>query len=311
MQLDNQGNEKLSPTAGHIEKPPRKTGKRWKKGSMKGKGGPQNATCEYRGVRQRTWGKWVAEIREPEKRARLWLGSFATAKEAALAYDIAARKLYGPLAELNLPAHESAGLDSVPASEPVVMDSSAPPAVTMGNNEIGEQIGPPHAQHAAGIAGEEHLRSGSHSAGAMAEASATSSSSSLPHRAYSSLPEFHQLQHYCDEGLRPSHSASGEHLKDIQTFLDQFESDYPSPSHSLDEDNESNSSISPSKESAAGASFNPTDCPWQDESLDSQFLNLDLDRPVRTDPLVPENLDLWDTRDEPMPPTSPQQPPRR
>ncbi|CAK9165072.1 unnamed protein product [Ilex paraguariensis] len=77
--------------------------KPWKKGPTRGKGGPQNATCEYRGVRQRTWGKWVAEIREPKKRTRLWLGSFATAEEAAMAYDEAARRLYGPDAYLNLP----------------------------------------------------------------------------------------------------------------------------------------------------------------------------------------------------------------
>ncbi|KAF3442574.1 hypothetical protein FNV43_RR16490 [Rhamnella rubrinervis] len=77
--------------------------KPWKKGPTRGKGGPQNASCEYRGVRQRTWGKWVAEIREPKKRTRLWLGSFATAEEAAMAYDEAARRLYGPDAYLNLP----------------------------------------------------------------------------------------------------------------------------------------------------------------------------------------------------------------
>ncbi|ESQ27585.1 hypothetical protein EUTSA_v10019142mg [Eutrema salsugineum] len=74
-----------------------------RKGCMRGKGGPENASCTYKGVRQRTWGKWVAEIREPNRGARLWLGTFDTSREAALAYDSAARKLYGPEAHLNLP----------------------------------------------------------------------------------------------------------------------------------------------------------------------------------------------------------------
>ncbi|PIN24027.1 hypothetical protein CDL12_03247 [Handroanthus impetiginosus] len=101
----------------------------------------------YKGIRMRKWGKWVAEIREPNKRSRIWLGSYSTPVAAARAYDTAVYYLRGPNAKLNFPDEISTGSG---------LEDLSPASIRQKAAEVGARVDALHTSTLAVAAHGDH-----------------------------------------------------------------------------------------------------------------------------------------------------------
>ncbi|CAA0842398.1 Ethylene-responsive transcription factor CRF4 [Striga hermonthica] len=98
---------KFASTAGRGERTGRKRARVDPSPAVRGSG--------FKGVRRRPWGRWAAEIRDPARGKRVWLGTYDTPEEAAAAYDGAAVRIKGSAAATNFPIAAASGSSATEA----------------------------------------------------------------------------------------------------------------------------------------------------------------------------------------------------